>query len=375
MKNGTTSLLKTIEKLNDKEKSKLIESIMNMLSTSNASSSSFSCNNMVHEVIGEKPNCPHCQAEANLGFIIKKGFKKNVQRYQCKKCGKFFVATTNTAFENTRKDADTWRKFIKLTITGASLHRCADECGIAYHTAFTWRHKILNVFAVNQNNTVMDGVVEMDETFFAVSYKGNHLKGSFHEKRTFGRGLENDMPRRGYKRGSDNTSRSHEDRVCVMCMVEDGNKSFYGVAACTGYMGTKELDASFAKHVNSEKAFVIIDTTQRNTKYLDEKGYTYLPLLSNTSDNPKDHKAEIQGPYHLQHVNAMHSHLKIFLSPYCGVSSKYLQNYISLYVWLKNVASKRVNTMWKRSITRAAFSDCYISHKNIISAPALPCCA
>ncbi len=372
MKNKNTNfIINSLNKLNQKDTEELVEKIMSMLAKNKDISLSYSCNDMVNESNGKRPDCPHCHAESHLGFIEKRGFKKSVQRYHCKKCGKYFVATTNTVFEKTRKDAETWRKFIRLTITGATLQTCADECKICCKTAFYWRHKILNSFCVSQENIFMTGTVEMDETFIAINRKGNHIQGNFNEKRTLESGLENKMPRAGYKRGSDNKSKNHNERICVVCMVENGKKSFYAAAACAGYMSTKHMDASIGKHVDS-KAFMIIDSAHRNMKYLDDKGYIYLPLLSNTSDNPKEHKAEIQGPYHLQHVNAMHSHLKAFLAPYKGVSSKYLQNYLSLYVWLRSMTVKRISTIRELSLKRASFNDCYIPSKDFKNYPAIP---
>ena len=44
---------------------------------------------------------------------------------------------------------------------------------------FAWRHKILDVLAKVGDDTVLSGVVEVDEAFFTVSYKGNsrHFDG------------------------------------------------------------------------------------------------------------------------------------------------------------------------------------------------------
>jgi len=369
------NILKAIEKLSDSEKAKLIDSIMAMLSSRKGDSLSFSCNKMISEVKGEKPDCPHCHAEAKAGLVIKRGFSNGVQRFYCKKCKKTFVASTMTAFENTRKDADVWRKFIRLTITGATLHRCADECKINYRTSFIWRHKILNAFVVSQNKTHMQGIVEIDETFFKVSYKGNHVQGHFKEKRTLSRNAINDMPRPAFKRGSDNKSRAHSNRICVVCMVENGNRGFYGKAIGPGLLTNNGLDKTFAMHVDKENSLVLLDDAKHNTNYMEKNKYTFLPLKSNTTDNDKDHKVEVQGPYHIQHVNAMHSGLKSFIKKYNGVSSKYLQNYISLYVWLKNVALKQVDELREKSVARVSLSDCYITSKEIISAPSLPNCA
>ena len=124
-------LVSIVENLSAKEQRALASKIMDMMKNSRGSgeSKSLSCNHLVEKhLTAKKPDCPHCGVKENLGCIIKRGFEKGVQRYYCKSCGRYFFATTGTAFERTRKDADTWMKFIELTISGASLKKCADEC-------------------------------------------------------------------------------------------------------------------------------------------------------------------------------------------------------------------------------------------------------
>ena len=322
-----------------------------------------------------KPDCPHCGAKANLGYIIKRGMNKGAQRYYCKACGKYFVPTTNTAFAFTRKDAETWKKFICMTVSGKSLQECEDACQIAHLTAFTWRHKILNVFLVAQESTRMAGNVEVDEMLIPISYKGNHVKGKF-GRRTRAHGEDNGLPRNSYHRGTDNISRSAKDKACVFCMVENGNKAFYAGVPGVGFMSETMLNATVAKHVNKGSAMMIADNYKITRKYFEDNGYNHTILTSNTSDNPKEHKPEIRDGLHLQHVNSMHHHIRNFLKPYYGVSSKYLSNYISLFVWLKSVQQMRQrNAADKVSVVRAATPDCYVSRKQLESRPAVPMCA
>lgn len=322
-----------------------------------------------------KPDCPHCAAKAELGFVIKRGMNKGSQRYYCKSCGKYFVSTTNTAFARSRKDADTWRKFIRMTIACKSLVECEEECEIAHLTAFTWRHKILNAFMVNQTDTQMNGTVEMDEMLIPLSYKGNHIQGSF-GKRSLSPEAINDMPREGYKRGTDNISRFPKDKACVFCMVENGNKNFYAVVPGVGYMSESMLDATLAKHVNKETAMVLADDCRVTKNYFEKNGYKHTILRSNVAANHKGHKPEIKDGFHLQHVNSMHQHIRKFLRPYYGVSSKYLAHYIAMFVWLKSVAiAKQRKNAEKVSIIRAATPDCYISRRDLDSRPIIPMCA
>lgn len=333
------------------------------------------CDSLVDNNGADRPDCPHCGAKAALGYINKKGTHKGSQRYQCKKCGKKFISTTNTAFAYTRKNAETWRKFIELTICGKSLAECAEECDICIQTAFNWRHKLLNAFVANQRETKMTGRIEVDETLIPLSYKGNHVQGGFGARKVKP-GVLNDMPREAYQRGSDNKSMSSKEKACVFCMVQDGNKNFYAAVPGVGFMTPPMLDATVAKHVDKANTMILADNYKVSQKYFETNGYTYTILRSNVSDNPHDHKPEIRDGLHLQHVNAMHHHLRNFLKPYCGVSSKYLEGYTALFTWLRNIkANKKRSAANTASVTRAATRDCYITSREIHSRSAIPQCA
>lgn len=374
------SLLEMVKGLSKTDQSILAEQIMKMMSAPSAAAKEKKvqrnlCKDMGVSDSNEKPDCPHCAAKANMGFIIKRGTNKGSQRYYCKSCGKYFVSTTNTAFAYTRKDAETWKKFIQMTISGESLKACEEACTISHLTAFTWRHKILNVFSVNQESTKMSGNIEVDEMQIPISYKGNHIQGGF-GKRERKPGAINDMPRKSYRRGTDNKSRSSKEKACVFCMVENGNKNFFAAVPGVGFMNGAMLDATLAKHINKEKSMMLADDYNVTKAYLEKNGYQHMILLSNTSDNPRDHKPEVRDGFHLQHVNAMHRHIRNFLKPYYGVSSKYLSNYIALFIWLKSIRQmKNRKKADQISMARASAPDCYISGKDLHSRPAVPQCA
>lgn len=376
MKNNNV-LMNMVKDLSPAEQKNLVNELLSLLGNPSSDGvEANGCNDLVKKHNGERPDCPHCHAKAKLGSVVKQGFNKDVQRFRCKVCGKVFVSTTNTAFERSRKDANTWRQFIGMTINGKSLKECAAECSIAYQTAFTWRHKILNVFKVNQEATMMTGRVEIDEMQFPISYKGNRVKGAIGTRRILTPGADNGLPRKSFHRGSDNKSMSSRERACVFCMIEDGNKSFYAAVPGVGFMLPPMLDQTLAKHVKKETALILADNYRATKKYLEDNGYQYMTLLSKTPNNSNSHKPEIQGENHLQHINAMHGQIRRFLKPFYGVSTKYLENYISLYIWIRtNKALKQERKIDNLSITRAASADCYISRQCLNSLPAVPMCA
>lgn len=372
MKSKINKIANLAEKLTLSQQKALIDQIMQMMRTP----VNDGCENIVNEFLNGLPDCPHCRSKSSLGFIVKKGRNRNgSQRYYCKNCSKLFVNTTKTAYERSRKDGDTWRKFIELTIKGASLKTCSEECEIAYQTAFTWRHKVLNAFQVEQNNVMMDGRIEIDEMLIPLSYKGNHISGGFGSRtRVFG--TDNGLPRKAFKRGTDNRSTSSRDKACIFCMVSNGNKGFYAGVPGVGFMNEAMLNATVAAHVNKDQSMIIADKYKATKKYLEENGYNHAILASNASGRANDHKPEIRDGIHMQHVNAMHHHIRDFLRPYCGVSTKYLENYLAMFIWLKGIdAKKKRKTMKKITVARTSSPDCYLSRKAIESRPAVPKCA
>ncbi len=67
------------------------------------------------------------------------------------------------------------------------------------------RHRILDAIRMAIGMGHLEGVIEMDETFFAESFKGNHKKSGFQ------------MPRPSRKRGKEVTKRGiSSEQVCVL---------------------------------------------------------------------------------------------------------------------------------------------------------------
>ena len=222
----------------------------------------------------------------------------------------------------------------------------------------------------------MSGKVEMDEMLVPISYKGNHIPGWAKEERTLQAYGSNNLPRPSFKRGSDNRSNSPKSKACVFCMVKNGNEGFYGVVPGIGFMQNNMLDNTVGKHIDKENTLILVDNYQTTKNYLRENDYKYMYLLSNASNKYGAHIPEIREGNHLQHVNALHHHLRVFLANYSGVSTKYLENYVSLYMWIKNInAIKQKRYAKKHTVSRLSNSDCYITRKQIEAMPAVPACA
>jgi len=146
--------------------------------------------------------CPHCQST----YFVKNGKKCNNQRYLCRDCKKSFVEQTGTILYGSRKELAIWEKYIHCMVEKYPLRKCAAICGINLTTAFEWRHKILDALQNMMGEVELDGVVQADETYSTISYKGNHK--SFK------------LPRPPHKRGTRASKRGiSKEQVCVPCGV------------------------------------------------------------------------------------------------------------------------------------------------------------
>lgn len=300
--------------------------------------------------------CRKCGGE----HIMKYGKDSNgKQRYRCKDCGATFFETSGSVISGTHCSSDKWGRYIELLIDGASLQRCAEECHISVQTAFLWRHKILHALQADQDNRILSGIIEVDDAYVSISYKGNHKNSKRFQ-----------MPRAPYKRGSDNKS-AVGSKACVLCAIER-NGQFYGEVMGKGQLSTKNVEYAFKNRIMPE-SLILSDRSNSIKKYFrDNKAIELVQLKSTT--NPKNKcggTPEIRGTYHVQTVNNMHKRLRIFLQKYNGVSTKYLNHYVNLFIWIDN-HKKIANTLGNEMKTYIAGENTYTRGKDIIAMLPIP---
>lgn len=75
-------------------------------------------------------------------------------------------------FYHAKIGLDIIRKYVEGMKEKDVLRLAAEKCGIGLKTSFFWRHKILDSLRGVMDGVRLDGIVESDETFFAISYKG-----------------------------------------------------------------------------------------------------------------------------------------------------------------------------------------------------------
>ena len=245
--------------------------------------------------------CPIC----NSSSIKKNGTVDGIQRYLCKDCKKTFGNTHNTILKSSKKDLDVWEKYVHCMIEKYPLRKCAQLCGISLPTAFAWRHKILDALQNMMNDVTLDGVVEADETFTNLSYKGNHK--SFK------------LPRKPFKRGGKATKRGlSKEKVCVSCGINLNGLSIAKISNL-GKPKWTDIENVLGGRIKKDSVFVT-DSFRGYQKLSYEMELNHIRIPRNKHTN---------GMFNIQLLNNYHGQLKGMIDRrFNGVATKYLNNYL-----------------------------------------------
>lgn len=245
--------------------------------------------------------CPHCHNDD----IIKHGKTNKQQRYRCKSCGRTFTDFTGTPIEKIKKKKEFF-KSLQCMLEGKSLPKTAEEVGVTIPTAFDWRHKVLSALKSKKNDKLA-GVVEVDDTYFLHSEKGNP-----------------NLKRKPRKRGGKAKKRGiSNEQVCVIVGLDRNGNSISKIA-CHGRPSAVDVNNVLRMNEDGE---IILCTDKHPSlgKYANMNNFKHVEL--NLS---KDIRV-IKNIYHIQNVNGYHSRLKEWLRRFKGVSTKYLDNYLSWF--------------------------------------------
>lgn len=277
--------------------------------------------------------CPHC----GLVDVKKNGkTKTGHQRFMCQGCHKSFTYATRTIFHGAKMPLETYLRYVHCMMHGMTVRASAYECWISKNAAFFLRHKILDALQEMQSKVTLDGIVEADETFFRISYKGNHSESKHFQ-----------MPREPHMRGERAKKRGISlEKVCVPCAVNRDGKSVARIANL-GRASVNSITSVLGGHIAPD-AVLCTDKHNAYVGFALREGISLLQLKSNR---------RVHGTLGIQHINGYHSQLKNFMERFHGVATKYLNNYL---VWhnLRNYADGDFNykeSVWERHNAEAVY--------------------
>ncbi len=171
----------------------------------------------------------------------------------------------------------------------------------------------------------LNGIVEADEAFLRVSYKGNAALFS-----------SVDVGGKARKHGGENHTRGLSDElVCVPCAIDRRGNAVSKVAKL-GRCSAEALGYVLGGHISAEST--LCGDEDKSYRKFSKKNSLKLAQI-------KGGKA-VKGIFHIQHLNAYHSKLKAFVPSFKGVSTKYLNNCL---VW-NNIVEHKGGTLREKAL-------------------------
>ena len=254
-----------------------------------------SLSNTIEQKFSEHPSCPHCQSDQ----LKRWGSSDDRQRYRCKSCLKTFNALTGTPLARLRHP-EKWQTYLNGMSHSTTLRVAARECGVTLHTSFRWRHRFLAVLENDQGNNLGD-IVELDETFFRESFKGQR----------------SGLPRPARQRGNDKKTDCRNIPVLVA-----RDRSSHTVDGILSDESALEMQKHLKGHL-SLKAILCADASLAHEKLARDMKLPLKELVTSAGQRV------LEGVFHIQHVNAYHSHLKSWIyGVFHGIATKYLKHYL-----------------------------------------------
>lgn len=180
--------------------------------------------------------CPHCESQN----ICKYGTSSGKQRYKCKSCLRTFTDFSKSAISGSKLPLKYWLDYANCMILGFSIRRAAEHIEVCVKTSFYMRHRILDAIRLYIGIGHLEEVIEMDETYFAESFKGKYIKSGFM------------MPRPSRKRGKGVTKRGISlEQVCVLTGL-DRQGNIYAELVCKGRMKSSDLSRVLEGHIEGD---------------------------------------------------------------------------------------------------------------------------
>lgn len=261
-------------------------------------------------------SCPHCGSEQ----VHRHGVYRDRQRYRCRGCHKSFNDATGTPLAGTHLTSK-WMDYIECMVEGKSLRKICDQLEISLSTAFTWRHKVLNALKRLEREG-FTGVLEIDETHLLESRKGDR----------------NIMDRPSRKRGGKSKKRGiSNDQDCIL-VARDRTGQTHAQLACRGRLSLRQAMAVL-NGIIAEVNVLCSDAHGTWKAFAKAEAITHVELNASK-------KRRVSDIYHIQNVNGFHRRFKQWLERFNGVSSKFLNNYLTWFCFLD--AHNRESTVSKR---------------------------
>lgn len=243
---------------------------------------------------------PECCPACGCRVLVFWGARKGLPRIRCKGCTTTFTVLSGSPLAR-QSHRERWLQYAGCLLDGLTIRSAAKECGISVPTSFRWRHRFLATID-SMKPPALKGVVEIDETLFRNSKKGDHQLGCAPRRR----GTKAQRP-----------GLSSEQVVVVVARDRHGTTTDYILPKFNA-----ETVAGALKTVIAPDSLLCTDASTVLAAFASKNGLLHYAINASAG-----HRVEFN-TFHVQNVNAYHSRMKHWMARFHGVSAKWLSRYL-----------------------------------------------
>ena len=244
--------------------------------------------------------CPHCES---LKFKKSGRTKNGIQRYMCE-CGKTFLPTTGTIFDEHRISISEWLEYCLNVFRHVSITANSWSNKNTFQTSRYWLQKLFLTLEGVQDDIVLSGKVWLDETFYTVRSEDIIRK-------------EDGSKLRGLS----------QNQICIG-VATDKKRSLFLIEG-VGKPSQKKTFETFKNHIEP-KSTLIHDEDSAHNKLIKELSLKSKPYNSRALKELPD-KDNPMNP-----INRTHYILKHFLNAHSSFDRNNLQGFLNLFAFVSN---------------------------------------
>jgi transposase-like protein len=279
------------------------------------------------------PQCVHCLSEKTL----RRAKIKGIQRYSCKSCGKYWLATHGTSLAGLQKKS-LWQNYIQAFLRGQSIRKAAQEVGVCVQTSFRWRHRLLSSISCYLPQSI-GGIVESADFQLPFSRKGQRKNIASH--------LNSERSEPG----------KTPESVSIILSVCRGNRE-----SVSSVIKASSLNSDHVKKAITGKILHgSVHITKDTIPYAHCNNLEVIEHLCAKSQG----KLRKREPINLNTAQQNQNTFLDFLIPFKGVATKYLQNYLNWHHY-KEYTSMRIDKAKQIMIASLGCSDAKDWLENLI---------
>lgn len=246
--------------------------------------------------------------------LKKNGHKCGTQRYKCKDCNKFFSITSNTILENSRIKYSQLKCIIKGILDIKPIYKIALESGLSKTHVYNLEMKIFSVLDDIYGDEKLKEIVQIDEKYFRISFKGTK---------------KDKMPRPSRKSGSENlTPGISKDQICVIVAIDSYDTIIIKVVE-NGPASTKVIEAALKNKIEPN-SIIVADSKSSYIEFAKKNNLILKQIPANGHN--------VEGIYNLGELNSLMSEIETYITyQKRGISTKHLPQHLNFIKYKKHL--------------------------------------